>query len=79
MSHRRELTKRLVRIPLLPAERPWSHQALVQKFYIDGVTIWRKINDLSRFYIIHDEKREHEISYFFGEGYEFKPPGLTPS
>lgn len=79
MSHRGDLTERLVRIPLLLAERPWSQQELAQEFRVDGVTIRRNITELSRFYNIQDEKRGREVFYFFGEGYEFRPPNLTPS
>ena len=78
MSHRGDLTERLVRIPLLLAERPRSQQELAQEFNVDGITIRRNLNELSRFYYITDERRGRQVFYRFGAGYQYCPPNFMP-
>ncbi len=79
MSHRGDLTERLVRIPLLLAERPRSQQELAQEFNVDGITIRRNLNELSRFYYITDERRGRQVFYRFGDGYQYRPPNFMPA
>jgi predicted DNA-binding transcriptional regulator YafY len=79
MSHRGDLTERLVRIPLLLAEGAHSQRELAREFGVDGVTIRRNINELSRFYYITDEREGREVVYRFGDGYEYRPPNFTPA
>ncbi len=77
MSHRGDLTERLVRIPLLLAERARSQQELADEFGVDGVTIRRNMTELSLHYYIVDEKRGREVWYQFGDGYQFRAPNFT--
>lgn len=77
MSHRGDMTERIVRIPLLLLERPRSQQELAAEFAVDGVTIRRDITQLSRFYAISAERHGREISYHFSGNYQFKQPNFT--
>ncbi len=79
MSHRGDLTERLIRIPLLLAERPHSQRELAQEFGVDQVTIRRNVSELSRFYYITWEREGREVVYRFGNGYKYHPPNFTPT
>ncbi len=79
MSHRGDLTERLIRIPLLLAERPHSQRELAREFGVDQVTIRRNISELSRFYYITWEREGRELVYRFGDGYKYRPPNFTPT
>jgi predicted DNA-binding transcriptional regulator YafY len=78
MSHRGDLTERLIRIPLLLAKRPHSQRELATEFGVDGVTIRRNLTDLMRFHNIVDEKQGREVFYKFGDDFKFTPPSFTP-
>ncbi len=78
ISHRGDLTDRLIKILFLLAERPHSQRELAQFFGVDGVTIRRNLDVLSHHYFIVDELAGRERVYSFGDGYEFRPPTLTP-
>jgi len=78
MSHRGDLTERLIRIPLLLATRPHSQRELAIEFDVDGVTIRRNLTDLMRFHNIVDEKHGREIFYTFGGDFKFTSPSFTP-
>jgi len=79
MSHRGDTTERLITIPLLLAERPRSQRELAREFSVDGVTIRRNLDHLSRYYFILDERHGREVVYKFGDGYEYRPPAFTPA
>lgn len=79
MSKRGTLTERLIRIPLILAEREWSQQELIREFGVDAVTIRRNMEDLIRFYPIVDDRRGREVIYKFGADYRYKPPSFTPA
>ncbi|MBS1791832.1 MAG: WYL domain-containing protein [Acidobacteria bacterium] len=78
MSHRGDLTERLITILILLAERPHSQQELAQRFGVDGVTIRRNLMELTRHFMIVDDKVGRERVYRFSDNYEFHPPNLTP-
>jgi len=78
MSHRGKLTERLIRIPLLLAERPYSQQELTREFRVDRITIRRNLDDLSRFYSITNERHGREVFYRF-DAYKYRPPNFTPA
>lgn len=78
MSHRGDLTERLITILILLAERPHSQQELVKRFGVDSVTIRRNLTELTRHFMIVDEKVGRERVYRFSDNYEFRPPNLTP-
>lgn len=78
MSHRGDLTERLIRIPLLLANHSHSQRELAAKFGVDGVTIRRNLTDLMRFHNIVDEKHGREVFYKFGDDFKFIPPNFTP-
>jgi predicted DNA-binding transcriptional regulator YafY len=78
VSHRGDLTDRLIKILFLLAERPHSQRELAQIFGVDGVTIRRNLEVLSTHYFIVDDLVDRERVYRFGDGYEFRPPTLTP-
>lgn len=78
MSHRGDLTERLITILILLAERPHSQQELARRFEVDAVTIRRNLTELTRHFMIVDEKVGRERVYRFSDNYEFHPPNLTP-
>lgn len=78
MSHRGDLTERLITILILLAERPHTQQELAQRFEVDGVTIRRNLTELTRHFMIVDDKVGRERIYRFSDNYEFRPPNLTP-
>ena len=78
MSHRGDLTERLITILILLAERPHSQQELAKRFEVDAVTIRRNLTELTRHFMIVDEKVGRERVYRFSDHYEFHPPNLTP-
>ena|SRR5436853_2184573 len=79
MSHRGDLTERMVLIPLLLAERPRTQKELTQAFGVNRKTVKRDIDILSLHYPIEEEVHGREVQYCFSDGYRFKPPPLTPS
>jgi predicted DNA-binding transcriptional regulator YafY len=79
MSHRGELTERMMRLPLLLAERPHSQQELARIFNVNSKTIRRAIDALSGYYPIMDERDGREVVYRFSDGYKYEPPPLTPA
>src|SRR5581483_7476101 len=78
ISHRGDLTDRLIKILFLLAERPHSQRELAQFFGVDGVTIRRNLEVLSIHYFIVYQLEGRERIYSFADGYEFRPPTLTP-
>jgi predicted DNA-binding transcriptional regulator YafY len=78
MSHRGELTERMLHLPLLLAERPHSQQELAYIFNVKARTIRRDIDVLSHYYPIVDERDGRLISYRFSDDYRYHPPPLTP-
>jgi predicted DNA-binding transcriptional regulator YafY len=78
MSHRGELTERMLHLPLLLAERPHSQQELAQIFKVKARTIRRDIDALSLYYPIIDERDGRAVIYSFSDGYRYHPPPLTP-
>jgi predicted DNA-binding transcriptional regulator YafY len=79
ISHRGNLTERLIRIPLKLAERPHTKQELVTLFDVDAKTIARDIDALTLYHSIGSEKDGREVRYFFLEGYKYTPPNFTPA
>ena len=78
MSHRGDLTERMLWIPLMLAERPHSQSELAEAFKIDRKTIKRDMDAVTRPYPIVAERRGREVFYGYGDGYRFRPPPLTP-
>jgi predicted DNA-binding transcriptional regulator YafY len=78
MSHRGELTERMLHLPLLLAERQHSQQELAQIFNVKVRTIRRDIDALSRYYPIVDERNGRAVMYRFSDDYRYHPPPLTP-
>ncbi|MCU1263768.1 MAG: putative transcriptional regulator [Acidobacteria bacterium] len=78
MSHRGELTERMLHLPLLLAERRHSQQELAQIFKVKVRTIRRDIDALSRYYPIVDERDGRAVMYRFSDDYRYHPPPLTP-
>lgn len=78
-SHRGEMTRRLIMIPLLLAERPRSQSELAAEFGVNGQTIRRDIDALTPHYQILDELDGRERMYRFGENYEYSAPNFTPA
>lgn len=78
MSHRGDLTERLITILIRLAERPYSQQELAQEFQVDGVTIRRNLTELTRHFMIEYDKVGRERFYRFSDNYEFHPPNFTP-
>lgn len=79
MSHRGELTERMLHLPLLLAERPHSQQELADIFHVHSKTIKRDIDALSRYYPIVDERDGREVTYRFSDGYKFHSPPFIPA
>lgn len=77
MSHRGKLTERLVKIPILLAERPRSLQELTSHFSVSSKTIRRNIDTLTLYLPITSERDGREVYYNFIEGYRFSPPSFT--
>jgi predicted DNA-binding transcriptional regulator YafY len=78
MSHRGELTERMLHLPLLLAERRHSQQELARIFNVKARTIRRDIDALSRYYPIVDERDGRAVMYRFSDDYRYHPPPLTP-
>jgi predicted DNA-binding transcriptional regulator YafY len=78
MSHRGELTERMLHMPLLLAERRHSQQELADIFKVKTRTIRRDIDALSRYYPIVDERDARTVMYRFSDDYKYQPPPLTP-
>lgn len=78
MSHRGDLTARMVELQLMLAERPRSQRELIEHFDVDRKTVKRAIDALSLHYQISEEQDGREVRYSFSDGYEFVPPTLTP-
>lgn len=79
ISHRGNLTERMIRIPLKLAERPHTKQELVTLFRVDAKTIARDMDALTPHYAIGAEREGREVRYFFLEGYKYTPPNFTPA
>lgn len=77
MSHRGELTERMLHLPLLLAERRHSQQELARIFNVKPRTIRRDIDALSRYYPIIDERDGRLVIYRFSDDYRYQPPPLT--
>ncbi len=79
MSHRGDLTERMVLIPLLLAEHPRSQQDLARHFSVSGKTIKRDIDVLSAHYPITEVREGRELQYSFSGGYRYQPPSFAPA
>lgn len=79
MSHRGDLTARLVELQLLLAEGAYSQRELIAHFGVDRKTIKRAIDALSVHYQISEEPDGREVRYRFSDGYIYRPPTFTPS
>jgi len=79
MSHRGDLTARMVELPLLLAERPYTQAELAQHFGVDRKTVKRAIDAVSLHYPVEEHSDGREARYCFSDGYKFTPPTLTPS
>ncbi len=79
MSHRGELSERMLSLPLLLSERPHSQQELARIFNVNSKTIRRDIDILSRRYPIVDERDGREVMYSFSDGYKYVAPPFTPA
>ena len=79
MSHRGDLTARMVELSLLLAERPYSQAELACHFGVNRKTVKRAIDAISLHYPVEEDTRGREARYCFSEDYKFTPPTLTPS
>jgi len=79
MSHRGDLTARMVELSLLLAERPYSQAELARHFGVDRKTIKRAVDAISLHYPVEEHTGGREARYSFSEDYKFTPPTLTPS
>lgn len=79
MSHRGELSDRMLRLPLLLSERPHSQRELARIFNVNSKTIRRDLDILSRPYPIVAERDGREVMYRFSDGYKYIPPPFTPA
>ena len=79
ISHRGNLTDRLILIPLKLAERPHSKQELIKICRVDAKTITRDIDALSVHHSIGEQKEGREVSYHFLAGYKYEAPNFTPA
>jgi predicted DNA-binding transcriptional regulator YafY len=77
MTHRGELTERLLEIQLLLAERPYSQKELKEHFKVGRKTIKGCIDALSVYLQIEEEKVGREVFYKYSDDYQFVPPNLT--
>lgn len=78
MSHRGELTARTIELLLLLTSGARSQRELIDRFGVDRKTVKRLIDALSLCCPVAEERRGREVVYSFTDGYEFKPPALTP-
>jgi predicted DNA-binding transcriptional regulator YafY len=79
MSHRGDLTARMVELQLMLAEGSHSQCELTEHFGVDRKTIKRAIDALSMHYQVLEERDGREVRYRFSDDYKFVPPALTPS
>lgn len=79
MSHRGDLTARMVELQLMLAEGSYSQRELIEHFGVDRKTIKRAIDALSIHYQVVEEPDGREVRYRFSDDYKFVPPALTPS
>ncbi len=79
MSHRGDLTARMVELQLMLAEGAYSQRELIEHFGVDRKTIKRAIDALSIYYQVVEEQDGREVRYRFSDDYKFVPPTLTPS
>lgn len=79
MSHRGELSDRMLRLPLLLSERPHSQQELARIFNVNTKTIRRDLDILSRPYPIVSERDGREVMYSFSDDYKYIAPPFTPT
>ena len=78
MSHRGELTARTIELLLLLTSGARSQRELIDRFRVNRKTVKRLIDALSLCCPVIEERRGREVFYSFTDGYEFKPPALTP-
>ncbi len=78
MTHRGDLTARVVELLLLLTEKAYSQRELIEHFGVDRKTIKRTIDALSGHFNITEEKIGREVFYLYSNDYKFKPPTLTP-
>lgn len=79
MSHRGDLTGRLVELLLLLTERAFSQRELVGHFNVDRKTVKRAVDALSIHFPIIEEPDGREVRYRLSDEYRFAPPTFTPS
>src|SRR5947209_10846613 len=79
MTHRGDLTARMVELQLLLTERAYSQRELIEHFGVDRKTIKRAIDTLSLHYPILEEQDGREVRYRFSDEYKYVSPPFTPS
>lgn len=79
MSHRGDLTGRLVELLLLLAERGYPQRELVEHFKVDRKTVKRAVDALSAHFPVEEEVDGREVRYRLSGGYRFAAPTFTPS
>jgi predicted DNA-binding transcriptional regulator YafY len=79
MSHRGDMTERVVELPLLLSERPRSLRELAEHFGVSTKTIKRMIDALMLQIPIFPERDGREIRYSFSDGFRYKPPSFSPA
>lgn len=79
MSHRGEMTERIVGILLLLSERPRSLRELAEYFGVSTKTIKRMLDALILQIPIYPDRDGREIRYSFSDGFRYKPPSFSPA
>jgi predicted DNA-binding transcriptional regulator YafY len=78
MSHRGNLTERLVVIPALLAEKPHTQRELADQFGVNKKTIRRDIDELSRRHPIRIERTGRDVTYIWSSNHRYSSPVFTP-
>lgn len=79
MSHRGDLTNRLLALQLMLVEGRRSQQELASHFGVDRKTIRRDIDALSAYHPVVEEREGRQVFYCYREDFQFRSPTFTPA
>lgn len=79
MSHRGDLTNRLLALQLMLVEVRRSQQELASHFGVDRKTIRRDIDALSIYHPVIVEREGRQVFYRYREDFQFRSPTFTPA
>lgn len=79
MSHRGDLTNRLLALQLMLIEGRRSQQELASNFGVSRKTIRRDIDALSVYHPVMEEREGRQVFYRYREDFQFRPPTFTPA